>query len=139
MNAPSCHAENAWVPASGFQLRKAGVQFDAVRVDGDGGRRVADVMEQMTSGDPGPIVVEANGRRGVYFLLPPGSTARRAWPRWAMPFNACHGTVSYLPVPALHGNTWPLAWRCPPPADGRFVHPALLRSTVLALERLLSS
>jgi hypothetical protein len=24
-----------WIPFSGFQLRKAGVQFDAVRVDGD--------------------------------------------------------------------------------------------------------
>ncbi|QGV82671.1 hypothetical protein EIZ62_14960 [Streptomyces ficellus] len=128
-----------WIPASGFQLRKAGVQFDAVRVDGDDGRRAADLLEHLTGGDPGPVVIEANGRRGVYFFLPPGSSAGRAWPSGATPFNACHGTVSYVPVPALHGNTWPLSWRCPPPADGRFVHPALLRSTVLALERLLSS
>ncbi|MGW9434649.1 hypothetical protein [Streptomyces sp. NPDC055607] len=31
-----------WIPISGFQLRKAGVQFDAVRVGGEGRRRLAD-------------------------------------------------------------------------------------------------
>ncbi|MET9429121.1 hypothetical protein [Streptomyces sp. NPDC003036] len=138
MNTPSCHENIDWIPASGFQLRKAGVQFDAVRVDGDDGRRVADIMEHMTAGDPGPVVIEANGRRGVYFLLPPGSTAGRAWPREATPFNACEGRVSYVPVPALTGNTWPLAWRCPPRTADRFVHPVLLRSTLVAAVRDMS-
>lgn len=120
-----------WVPASGIQLRKAGVQFDAVRVDGDGGRRVADCLARMTNGDPGPIVVESNGRYGVYFLLPPGSTVRNRWPAEAVRFNAERDRVSYVPVPALQGRTWPLAWRCPPTEPGRFVHPLLLRSAIV--------
>ncbi|WP_418962980.1 hypothetical protein [Streptomyces lavendofoliae] len=135
MNAPSCHTNIEWIPSSGFQLRKAGVQFDAVRVDGDDGRRAADLLEHLTGGDPGPVVIEANGRRGVYFLLPPGSSAGRAWPPGAVPFNATRWTVSYVPVPALGGRTWPLAWRCPPTAPGRFVHPYLLLATLVAVAR----
>ncbi|MGW2562081.1 hypothetical protein ACWCXB_23065 [Streptomyces sp. NPDC001514] len=135
MNAQSRHVNLDWIPRSGFQLRKAGVQFDAVRVDGDDGRRLADLMERMTGGDPGPIVTEANGRRGVYFLLPAGSTARRCWPRGVTRFNSIAGQVSYVPVPALSGRTWPLAWRFPPEDAHRFVHPLLLRSAAIELLR----
>ncbi|MFF9013522.1 hypothetical protein ACF09C_11240 [Streptomyces sp. NPDC014870] len=117
-----------WIPLSGFQLRKAGVQFDAVRVDGDDGRRLAGRLERLTGGDPGPVVVEANGRRGVYFLVPPGTTAHRAWPRGATRFNSGPGQVAYVPVPALDGRTWPLSWWCPPSEPGRFVHTLLLRA-----------
>ncbi|WP_267241785.1 hypothetical protein [Streptomyces sp. PR69] len=122
-----------WIPASGFQLRKAGVQFDAVRVDGDDGHRLADLLEELTGGDPGPIVIEAYGRRPVYFLCPPGSTSHRAWPRGVTRFNSGPGCVSYVPVPALRGRTWPLAWRVPPSAADRFVHPVLLRSAATAV------
>ncbi|MEV7238013.1 hypothetical protein AB0N06_29935 [Streptomyces sp. NPDC051020] len=31
-----------------------------------------------------------------------------------------------VPVPALTGRTWPLAWRFPPTAPGRFVRTLLL-------------
>ncbi|WUT84075.1 hypothetical protein OG515_18685 [Streptomyces melanogenes] len=117
-----------WIPDSGFRLRKAGVQFDAVRVDGDAGRRIADALERMTGGDPGPIVAEASGRRGVYFLVAPRSTAHRSWPPGATRFNAAAGRVSYVPVPALRGATWPLSWRCPPTTADRFVHTLLLRT-----------
>lgn len=119
-----------WIPYLGFQLRKAGVQFDAIRVDGDDGRRLADLMSVLTGGEPGPVVLEENGRRGVYFLLPPGSTAHRSWPRGVTRFNAAPGVVSYVPVPALGGKTLPLTWRFPPTAPDRFVHPLLLRSAV---------
>ena len=51
------------VPATGIQLRKAGVQFDAVRVDGDEGRDLADRLARMTGGAPGPVVEEATGNR----------------------------------------------------------------------------
>ncbi|MFJ5827837.1 hypothetical protein [Streptomyces sp. NPDC093089] len=109
------------------------MQFDAVRVDGEEGRRLADWMELLTGGDPGPVVMEANGRRGVYFLVPPGTTAYKAWPRGVTRFNAGRAHVSYVPVPALKGRTWPLSWRFPPTGSGRFVHPLLLRSAVTAL------
>ncbi|MEU9098698.1 hypothetical protein [Streptomyces sp. NPDC048361] len=119
-----------WIPLSGFQLRKAGVQFDAVRINGEAGRCVADAMEELTGGDPGPIVVDARGWRAVYFLVPPRSTSHRAWPVVATPFNADWATVSYVPVPALRGRTWPLSWRCPPSGPDRFVHTPLLNSVV---------
>ncbi|WP_371258652.1 hypothetical protein [Streptomyces sp. CC53] len=133
MNASIRRGELGWVPASGIQLRKAGVQFDAVRVDGDDGRRVAGCLERMTNGDPGPIVAEGNGRRGTYFLLPPGSTVRNRWPAAAVRFNGAGPERSYVPVPALAGDTWPLSWLCPPTEPGRFVHPLLLCNAIVAV------
>ncbi|MFE2291886.1 hypothetical protein [Streptomyces sp. NPDC059452] len=102
------------------------MQFDAVRVDGDDGRRLAARMEEIIEGEPGPMVTEANGRRGVYFLVPPGSTAYRPWPREVTTFNSATGRISYVPVPALSGRTWPLAWRNPPTSSERFVHTLIL-------------
>ncbi|URM90482.1 hypothetical protein LUW75_11250 [Streptomyces sp. MRC013] len=109
------------------------MRFDAVRLDGLGGRLVADCLEAVTDGDPGPIVRRVNGRQDMYFLLPPGSTHRRPWPGVAVRFNGEAGRISYVPVPALEGSTWPLTWRCPPTEPGRFVHPLLLQSAVVAL------
>ncbi len=122
-----------WIPLSGIRLGKAGVQFDAVRIDGDAGRCVADLMEELTGGDPGPIVADALGRRPVYFLVPPRSTSHRPWPRVARPFNSGGGRVSYVPVPALSGRTWPLSWRFPPSEADRFVHTPLLNSVAWQL------
>ncbi|RCH65297.1 hypothetical protein DT019_27825 [Streptomyces sp. SDr-06] len=122
-----------WIPLSGFHLRKAGVEFDAVRIDGDAGRCVADVMEELTGGDPGPIVADAAGRRAVYFLVPPRSTSHRSWPACAVPFNSAPGKVSYVPVPAIGGRTWPLSWWCLPSGPDRFVHTPLLCSVVRQL------
>ncbi|MFF1734648.1 hypothetical protein [Streptomyces sp. NPDC058247] len=123
-----------WVPRTGFQLRKAGVQFDAVRVDGDTGRRLADRLMAMTGGDPGPVVEEANGRRSVYFLVPVGSTAYKAWPVGVTRLTAGPDHVSYIPVPALEGWTWPLTWRHRPGGEGRFVHALLLRTALNSQE-----
>ncbi|MFD6800811.1 hypothetical protein [Streptomyces cyaneofuscatus] len=136
MNALNGERNIGWVPDSGFQLRKAGVQFDAVRVDGEAGRRLADLMEELVGGEPGPVVTEANGRRGVYFLVPPGSTAHRCWPREVTILNSTRNRVSYVPVPALEGRTWPLSWRYPPTGPGRFVHTLIL---INAVESLLCS
>ncbi|MGA5043500.1 hypothetical protein [Streptomyces arboris] len=133
MNALNGERNIGWVPNSGFQLRKAGVQFDAVRVDGDAGRRLADLMEELVGGEPGPVVTEANGRRGVYFLVPPGSTAHRCWPREVTILNSTRNRVSYVPVPALEGRTWPLSWRYPPTGPGRFVHTLILINAVESL------
>ncbi|MFE3718448.1 hypothetical protein [Streptomyces cyaneofuscatus] len=133
MNALNGERNIGWVPDSGFQLRKAGVQFDAVRVDGETGRRLADLMEELVGDEPGPVVTEANGRRGVYFLVPPGSTAHRSWPREVTILNSTRNRVSYVPVPALEGRTWPLSWRYPPTGPGRFVHTLILINAVESL------
>ncbi|CAD5967021.1 hypothetical protein ACWGH7_14445 [Streptomyces cyaneofuscatus] len=133
MNALNGERNIGWLPDSGFQLRKAGVQFDAVRVDGETGRRLADLMEELVGGEPGPVVTEANGRRGVYFLVPPGSTAHRCWPREVTILNSTRNRVSYVPVPALEGRTWPLSWRYPPTGPGRFVHTLILINAVESL------
>lgn len=109
------------------------MQFDAVRVDGDDGRRLADLMEELVGGEPGPVVSESNGRRGVYFLVPAGSTAGRPWPRGVTTFNAATGRIGYVPVPALGGDTWPLMWRYPPTCAGRFVHRLILFNAAYAL------
>ncbi|MFI2371969.1 hypothetical protein [Streptomyces sp. NPDC018833] len=122
-----------WIPVSGFHLRKAGVQFDAVRVIGDTGRRLVELMDHMTGGEPGPVIVDVSGRRCAYFLLPAGSTVRRSWPRGALCYNSARGYDSYVPIPALAGRTWPVLWRCPPVAADRFVHPVLLRSAAITL------
>ena len=133
MNALNGERNIGWVPDSGFQLRKAGVQFDAVRVDGETGRRLADLMEELVGDEPGPVVTEANGRRGVYFLVPPGSTAHRSWPREVTILNSTRNRVSYVPVPALEGRTWPLSWRYPPTGPGRFVHTLILINAATSL------
>jgi hypothetical protein len=135
VNALNGERSIEWVPDSGFQLRKAGVQFDAVRVDGEAGRRLADLMEELVGGEPGPVVTEANGRRGVYFFVPPGTTAHRCWPREATVLNSTKGRVSYVPVPALGGRTWPLAWRYPPTGPGRFVHTLILINAACSIFR----
>ncbi|NUR00349.1 MAG: hypothetical protein HOY79_28610 [Streptomyces sp.] len=126
--------ELSWIPAVGVQLRKAGVQFDAVRVDGDHGRAVADRLARLTGGDPGSVIETATGRRGVYFLVPVGSTARRAWPPDVTRFTAGPSHVSYIPVPALNGLTWPLSWRYRPTAADHFVHALLLRTALHSQE-----
>ncbi|WP_299530063.1 hypothetical protein [uncultured Streptomyces sp.] len=133
MNAFNRELGIDWIPLAGIQLRKAGVQFDAVRMDGDEGRRLADLMAALVGGEPGPIVQEANGRRGVYFLVPAGSTAGRAWPPGVTRFNSGSGCVSFVPVPSLYGRTWPLSWRYPPTRADRFVHPLLLLNAARTL------
>ncbi|MFB6872147.1 hypothetical protein [Streptomyces sp. NPDC056323] len=40
--------------------------------------------------------------------------------------NATAGRISYVPIPALSGRTWPLAWHFPPTATDRSVHTMLL-------------
>ncbi|RLV67685.1 hypothetical protein STAN_3209 [Streptomyces sp. CBMAI 2042] len=102
-------------------------------MDGEMGRRLADLMEELVGGEPGPVVTEANGRRGVYFFVPPGSTAHRCWPREVTILNSTRNRVSYVPVPALEGRTWPLSWRYPPTGPGRFVHTLILINAVESL------
>lgn len=130
MNTRS-HPAVGWVPAVGVQLRKAGVQFDAVRLEGEYGREIADELAAMTGGDPGPVVESGAGRRYVYFLVAPRSTVRHRWPEGVTRLTSGVYRTSFIPVPARKGHTWPLSWRYPPTAPDRFVHTLLLRSVIL--------
>ncbi|MFF7728279.1 hypothetical protein [Streptomyces sp. NPDC008001] len=121
-----------WLPPTGHQLRKAGVHFDAVRVRGSDGRRLANAMAMLTCGRPGPIIAEANGRAATYFLVEPGSTSGRPWPKGVERLTGESGAIDYVPIPALYGATWPLSWFCAPTPDAQLVHTLLLLSAARA-------
>lgn len=128
MNTESERANSpaiSWLPAAGIAMRKAGVLFDAVRVDGDIGRDLADLLGTLTGGDPGPVIVQSNGRRPVYFLIPVGSASYRVWPAGFTRLTSGPFRTAYVPVPEADG-CWPLAWRFPPGDGTRFVHALLL-------------
>ncbi|MFI1829552.1 hypothetical protein ACH41E_24370 [Streptomyces sp. NPDC020412] len=135
MNKESCllGAGVNWLPHAGIDVRKAGYHFDAIRVDGDPGRRLANLLEGVTVGDPGPIYVRSSGNRAVYFLLPPGSTKLSDWPTGMTCFNHGPNRACYVPLPAVGGGTWPLVWWFPPTGPEDFVHPLLLRNAGLAV------
>ncbi|MFD6419169.1 hypothetical protein [Streptomyces sp. NPDC060194] len=120
-----------WVPARGHQLRLAGIHFDAIRVRGVRGEAVLHHLAALTEGRPGPVVREVHGGRWTYFLLAPGASAGHDWP----PGATCFGPAArdlYVGIPAAHGETYPLSWRCGPPREGQFVDAALLHRVVLA-------
>ncbi|WP_254406265.1 hypothetical protein [Streptomyces sp. AC627_RSS907] len=118
----------AWVPVAGHQLHVAGVHFDAVRIDGIHGELVADWLVEATDEDAGPIVCEAGGGRWVYFLLAPGEISAYDWPRGVQQLGGGRRTrtVTYVGIPALEGNTWPLRWYSGPTATAPYVSAARL-------------
>ncbi|WP_328318065.1 hypothetical protein [Streptomyces sp. NBC_00388] len=74
---------------------------------------------------------EVAGGRWTYFRFPPGSSYDFDWP----PGVTCFGPAArdqYVGIPAPHGNTYPLHWRCEPPVEGTFVDPGLLHAVVTA-------
>ncbi|MEU6373415.1 hypothetical protein [Streptomyces sp. NPDC046909] len=117
-----------WVPASGHQLRLTGVHFDAVRIEGVRGEQVAARLIEATDGDAGPIVCEVLGFRWMYFLLAPGDVCAHSWPLGVQRFGGSGSrTVTYIGIPALDGNTWPLRWYSEPTPTSPYVdHQALL-------------
>lgn len=111
-----------WIPASGHQLRVTGVYFDAVRIEGVRGERVAGRLIDTTDGDAGPIVCEATGYRWMYFLLAPGEVRRHDWPLGVQQFGGKSTlTLTYIGIPALDGNTWPLRWYSEPTPEVPYV------------------
>ncbi|GAA2452100.1 hypothetical protein GCM10010421_51020 [Streptomyces glaucus] len=121
-----------WVPVSGHRLRVSGVHFDAVRIEGLRGELVADHLIDATGDDAGPIVCEAGGGRWVYFLLPPGEAHRHGWPLGVQRFGgrSDRTSVTYVGVPALQGNTWPLRWYSVPTPTAPYVDAKALLSAV---------
>ncbi|WP_254399647.1 hypothetical protein [Streptomyces sp. AC602_WCS936] len=120
----------SWVPLAGHQLHLAGVHFDAVRVDGIRGELVADWLVEATADDAGPIVCEAGGGRWVYFLLAPGEVSAYDWPLGVQQLGGRGRTVTYVGVPALEGNTWPLRWYSVPTATVPYVSATKLRAAL---------
>ncbi|MGW0755916.1 hypothetical protein ACWD1Y_05390 [Streptomyces sp. NPDC002814] len=55
-----------------------------------------------------------------------GSTSHHAWPDGVTRFTAGPDRISYIPIPALNGLTWPLSWRYRPTGDDHLVHTLLL-------------
>ncbi|GGS56444.1 hypothetical protein GCM10010259_18450 [Streptomyces daghestanicus] len=70
---------------------------------------------------------EASGGRWVYFLPPPGTVAAREWPLGVQSLGGTGTrTVTYIGIPALGGNTWPLRWYSGPTATAPYLDPAML-------------
>jgi hypothetical protein len=121
-----------WVPVQGHRLRLAGVHFDAVRIEGRRGEAVADHLIERTDDDAGPIVCAGGGgSRWVYFLLPPGTVHRHDWPQGVQRFGRrADRSVTYIGVPALDGDTWPLRWYSAPTPTAPYVDAAALRAVM---------
>ena len=123
-----------WIPASGHQLRLTGVHFDAVRIEGVRGEQVATRLIEAADGDAGPVVCEAAGFRWMYFLLAPGEVRRHNWPLGVQQFGGRGArTVTYIGIPALYGNTWPLRWYSEPTVTAPYVDQKLLLTAVGAV------
>ncbi|MEH0635332.1 hypothetical protein QBA35_18695 [Streptomyces bottropensis] len=110
-----------------------GVHFDAVRIEGGRGELVARRLVEVTDGDAGPVVVEQAGFRWVYFLLRPGTVHGHAWLPGVQRFglnSANMRRVTYVGIPALDGNTYPLRWYSEPTPQTPYVEPESLLTAV---------
>ncbi|MCZ0988592.1 hypothetical protein [Streptomyces diastatochromogenes] len=119
-----------WIPDRGHALRHAGIHFDAVRIGGPLGERVASELILGTDFEAGPIVREFKGDRNMYFLLPPQTAASYRWPPVVQTLTRGNGWQAYVGVPALTGDTWPLDWRSTPTEGVPFVAGELLHEVV---------
>ncbi|MEV7194032.1 hypothetical protein AB0N81_19820 [Streptomyces sp. NPDC093510] len=109
-----------WVPVAGHQLRVSGVHFDTLRIQGVRGEQVAARLVAEADGDAGPVICEATGFRWMYFLVAPGTAKDHTWPLGVQRFGTPR-TVTYIGVPALNGNTWPLIWHSEPTPTAPYV------------------
>lgn len=129
----SAHPTPAWVPDTGTQLRKAGVYFDAIRVAGRRGQRAAQQVAAVEDFRPGPIVRQLSGAAWLYFLVAPGTVRAYVWPPEAQRYSAMtRSAVAYVGVPAVDGDTWPLAWYSLPTPSRPYVDTALLHKVLTA-------
>ncbi|MDT0342072.1 hypothetical protein [Streptomyces litchfieldiae] len=122
-----------WVPTRGCTMRKTGLFFDAVRIPGAFGSKVAATLGASNGGEAGPVIGELLGKRWLYFVLPVGTVSEFQWPLEVERYSRMTpNAVSFIGIPALEGDTWPLFWFSRPTADQPYVDPALLHAAVLA-------
>jgi hypothetical protein len=73
------------------------------------------------------------GERGVYFILPPRTIPDFRWPGGTRRYGpSTPDRIAYIGIPALSGETWPLAWVARPTPEHPFVDPCALHSALLA-------
>lgn len=122
-----------WVPTYGLALRKVGLAFEVVRIDGEYGDAVAERLfaagPGAEAGGPGPVVEDRSRRHAVYFFLAPEAGLPYRWPPGTTYLGRRSGEA-YVGVPALDGETWPLSWLCPPSPEQPFVDPELLHASL---------
>lgn len=127
------HHRPDWIPLAGHHLRLSGVHFDTIRIPGVRGEQVVADLIEAADGDAGPVVCEMTGFRWMYFLLAPGEVRKHNWSLGVQRFGEKGSrTVTYIGIPALDGNTWPLRWYSEPTVTTPFVEAGRLR-TVLAV------
>jgi hypothetical protein len=93
----------------------------------------AELIAAAGSDEVGPVVCEANGFRGMYFLLPPGTAAGHPWPRDVEHLGGGRRTVAYVGIPAPTGATWPLRRHSRPTRAAPFVAPKQLHEVAIRL------
>ncbi|MDT0310034.1 hypothetical protein RM780_24210 [Streptomyces sp. DSM 44917] len=98
---------------------------------GESGHEVATELAARCDGEPGPVIGELLGERWLYFVLPPGTVASYGWPSLAQVYAAPPvDTVTWMGVPALSGDTWPLFWFARPTLERPFVEARMLHQIV---------
>ena len=70
----------------------------------------------------------------MYFLLAPGAARAREWPLGVQRFGGAGvRTVTYIGIPALDGNTWPLQWYSEPTVTAPYVEAGRLGAVLGAV------
>ncbi|MFI1175676.1 hypothetical protein [Streptomyces melanogenes] len=129
MATPTRNQRPAWLPAQGvLDAVRAGMWWDAVTIEGDLGRAVAERLSAASGEMPGPIVCDPLGPTAkTYFLVPRGTAAL-----WDEPDTAALGECCYIGLPGtLDADPHGVHWIVPPTARvPRLVRPELLRTMI---------
>ncbi|MFI5808927.1 hypothetical protein [Streptomyces sp. NPDC051561] len=120
-----------WVPDTGHSLAKVGVYFGVIRIPGERGLEVAELLDTQTTRRPGAIIHRTRGEQVVHFLTEPGAGEGLRWPPGVSRLGVSRD--DYVSVPALTGDTDPVAWWSPPRHQSVFVDPTILHAVVCQL------
>ncbi|MCQ4045787.1 hypothetical protein ACFOSC_27775 [Streptantibioticus rubrisoli] len=116
-----------WVSAlpGKASLRRAGRDWDAVRLDPTIGPTVYERMRDATHGEAGPVILDPYAG-WHYWLVRPGATTH-----WDFPGVVCRSTGGWVTVVHAARTTGPGPhWLSPPHPDGRLAHAVLLHAVI---------